>query len=132
MYASRVRLVNASDKKNAYIGCINGRMGIIRRAFMQQQVTVHDNKNQHPVATYRPNYEVPELTEGEKILKYSVMGVGVSCTLLALFGVIRSSLRGERHAVQKFMRYRVTAQFLTVSGVGLCLMYFALKRRKNR
>ncbi|KAK6062203.1 hypoxia induced protein region [Cooperia oncophora] len=44
-----------------------------------------------------------------------VLGMGL--TTLALLGMFRSSFKGDKMGAQKYMRYRILAQFFTVTAL---------------
>ncbi|PIO76531.1 hypoxia induced protein region [Teladorsagia circumcincta] len=44
-----------------------------------------------------------------------ILGMGLTC--LALLGMFKSSFVGDKLAAQKYMRYRIMAQFFTVTAL---------------
>ncbi|KAK6022797.1 hypoxia induced protein region [Ostertagia ostertagi] len=54
--------------------------------------------------------------------------VGLGVTTLALIGMFRSSLLGDKLRTQKFMQKRVMAQFFTVSALIAGVGYLAAKQ----
>ncbi|VDM49283.1 unnamed protein product [Toxocara canis] len=59
--------------------------------------------------------------------------VGMGLTALALLGMMRSSFIGDKIGAQKYMRYRIIAQFFTVSAlvVGVTLFGATYKGRND-
>uniref|UniRef100_A0A914ZBU4 HIG1 domain-containing protein n=1 Tax=Panagrolaimus superbus TaxID=310955 RepID=A0A914ZBU4_9BILA len=51
--------------------------------------------------------------------------LGMGLTTLALLGMIRRSVMGDKQGTQKYMRYRIFAQFFTVSALVAGVTIFA-------
>uniref|UniRef100_A0AC34FMG8 HIG1 domain-containing protein n=1 Tax=Panagrolaimus sp. ES5 TaxID=591445 RepID=A0AC34FMG8_9BILA len=51
--------------------------------------------------------------------------LGMGLTTLALLGMIRRSVMGDKQGTQKYMRYRIIAQFFTVSALVAGVTIFA-------
>nr|CDJ82169.1 Hypoxia induced protein domain containing protein [Haemonchus contortus] len=54
--------------------------------------------------------------------------VGLGATTLALLAIMKSSYYGDKLGVQKSMRYRIMAQFFTVTALVAGATYFATRR----
>uniref|UniRef100_A0AC34G5T6 HIG1 domain-containing protein n=1 Tax=Panagrolaimus sp. ES5 TaxID=591445 RepID=A0AC34G5T6_9BILA len=51
--------------------------------------------------------------------------VGMGLTTMALLGMIRKSIIGDKIGTQKYMRYRIIAQFFTVFALVAGVTVFA-------
>lgn len=51
--------------------------------------------------------------------------LGMGLTAMALLGMIRRSVMGDKQGTQKYMRYRIIAQFFTVSALVAGVTIFA-------
>nr|CDJ88894.1 Hypoxia induced protein domain containing protein [Haemonchus contortus] len=57
--------------------------------------------------------------------------VGMGLTTLALLGMFRKSFLGDKMGAQKFMRYRVMAQFFTVTALVAGITIFGSTYEKD-
>ncbi|VDO43009.1 unnamed protein product [Haemonchus placei] len=57
--------------------------------------------------------------------------VGLGATTLALLAIMKSSYYGDKLGVQKSMRYRIMAQFFTVTALVAGATYFATRGRNQ-
>lgn len=57
--------------------------------------------------------------------------IGLALTTLALLGIMKQSLSGNKRGIQQFMRYRIGAQGLTVAAMVAGAAYYAFYSSKS-
>ncbi|MFH4974838.1 hypothetical protein AB6A40_001547 [Gnathostoma spinigerum] len=131
-------------------------MGLFRRAFMQVaglQVTEPESKirsvggAKDVGATYGNIPAIPTdigFGSGKKTSGVKPTGMmqntldnpgvilGLGLTTLALLGMMKSSFVGDKIGAQKFMRYRIMAQFFTVSALVAGVAIFGVTYKSPR
>lgn len=101
-------------------------MGIFRQAFMN--VTGVNEKQLHsagvPAIPVDIGYKAGKETKGAKesgVLSQAVSNPGVvlglGLTTVALLGMLRKSFIGDKAGAQKYMQYRIMAQFFTITAL---------------
>ncbi|KAF8360307.1 hypothetical protein PRIPAC_87230 [Pristionchus pacificus] len=100
-------------------------MGIFRRVFMnvvQPQQEERLKRSGVPAIPVDIGYKGGKETQGAKesgVLSQAVSNpgvvVGLGLTTMALLGMLRKSFIGDKAGAQKYMQYRIMAQFFTIT-----------------
>ncbi|VDN55435.1 unnamed protein product [Dracunculus medinensis] len=113
-------------------------MGFFRQVFMQAAIN-EVNLFPHFYYFLSPNSsakteesEAADPTLFQHAANNPAVILGLGLTSAAIFGMIKATFSGDRPKAQKYMRYRIIAQFFTVTALAAGFALFSTTLMKSK